>query len=135
MDSNENRIELNEKIISELLKLWYDLIGQDHHKDRDCHFFIERDYCTYGELFWTVRHDGYILKDYTEEFPTFQKAQQGLIDFLIEKIAEEIALEIKNFDDLVAEGERKQENRPVLDTYQERLHKIVLSQYYDVTQQ
>jgi hypothetical protein len=80
----------NEQIIQQLLKLWYNLIGADHHKDRDCWFFIEREYCTYKDPSWIVRHHGYIRRDYQETFTTFEKAQEGLIEFLIDGCAKEI---------------------------------------------
>jgi hypothetical protein len=86
----------NEKLIERLLKLWYELIGGDHHKDRDCWFFIEREYCTYKTPRWNIRHSGYILGDYNHEFSSFESAQEGLIEFLIEGCAKEIDTISKN---------------------------------------
>jgi hypothetical protein len=80
----------NEDCLHRLLQLWYKIIGPQHHKDRDCHFFIERHFSTYKNPVWTVRHNGYILKDYEEEFATYNLALQGLLTFLVSKIAEEI---------------------------------------------
>lgn len=114
----------NEQIIERLLKLWYELIGGDHHKDRDCWFFIEREYCTYKAPEWSVRHHGYILKDYTESFPTLEKAQEGLIEFLIEGCAQEIHT-IKN--DIENNSER---NQIYTDSKTQELEKIVLDQHY-----
>lgn len=114
----------NEQIIEQLLKLWYSLIGGDHHKDRDCWFFIERDYCTYNEPLWGVKHHGYILGDYNESFPTFIEAQEGLIEFLIEGCAQEIDT-IKN--DIENPPER---NKEYAETKLKELEKIVTDQHY-----
>ena len=114
----------NENIIERLLKLWYSLIGGDHHKDRDCWFFIEREYCTYQQPSWQVRHNGYILRDYNEPFPTFAKAQEGLIEFLIESCAKEIDT-IGN--DIENPPER---NKEYADNKLRELEKIVTDQHY-----
>lgn len=87
--TNSKIIENNEQCFLQLLDLWYKAIGQDHHKDRDCHFFIERHYCTYNKPVWIASHRGYI-SEYEETFNNFSEAQKGLIEFLIEAVAEQI---------------------------------------------
>ena len=111
----------NEECLHRLLQLWYKIIGPQHHKDRDCHFFIERHYCTYKDPVWTVRHHGYILKDFDEEFKTFNLALQGLITFLISKIAEEIHYMIDD-EDL---GTPKEQIQSLQLEYRTELEKIV----------
>ncbi len=69
-----------------LLELWYELIGGDHHKDRDCHFYIERNFSTYKKSEWRLYHQGYWIDDYEEIFDTYKEAEKGLQDFLIEKM-------------------------------------------------
>lgn len=69
-----------------LLELWYELIGGDHHKDRDCHFYIERNFSTYKKSEWRLYHDGYLIDDYEETFDTYKEAEKGLQDLLAEKI-------------------------------------------------
>jgi len=121
-----------EGLVQDALALWYDIIGQGHHKDRDCHFYIEREYSTYRPGGWRAYHNGYILKDYNEEFPTFEQALQGLLTFLLEKIAEEISLTINQFDDHVKAGHYKEEQREIFHKYMKRLEILVMRQYYDV---
>jgi hypothetical protein len=52
-----------EKIVDDITKLteeWYFLIGKDHHKDRDCHWYIETTW-SYGQPpKYIARHYGYI---------------------------------------------------------------------------
>lgn len=45
--------------IVRLTGVWMEYVGYDHHKDRDCHWYIEETY-SYGEPpVWVVRHYGY----------------------------------------------------------------------------
>jgi hypothetical protein len=115
----------NEQIIERLLKLWYSLIGGDHHKDRDCWFFIGRDYCTYNEPLWSVTHHGYILGEYNESFPTFEKAQEGLIEYLTEGCAREIDTIKNNPDSFNPERDTEYCNSKL-----KELEKIVIDQHY-----
>lgn len=131
--NTNNEILHYESLIKEALRLWYDLIGNDHHKDRDCHFYIEKNYSTYNESTWTVYHNGYILKDFNKSFDSFGLAVKGLLEFLLENIAEEISFILTNFEELLALGEKSQDDRNIILSYQKRLELIVLKQYYDVT--
>lgn len=75
-------------LTDQLLKLWYETIGGDHHKDRDCHFYIERNFSTYKLSRWTLYHRGYLLGDIDEFYNTYKEAEKGLQELLIEKIKE-----------------------------------------------
>ena len=142
--ADKNPLELHrewithrEGLVQDALALWYEVIAEDHHKDRDCHFYIEREYSTYRPGGWCAYHNGYILKDYREEFPTFEQALQGLLTFLLEKLAEEISTTIQNFDQLVKDGImpygiHKEEGREIFHKYMKRLEILVMRQYYDV---
>lgn len=72
----------------QLLELWYELIGGDHHKDRDCHFYIEKNFSTYKKSEWRLLHYGYILGDVEECFNTYEEAEKELQNLLAEKIQE-----------------------------------------------
>lgn len=75
-------------LTEQLLKLWYELIGGDHHKDRDCHFYIERNFSTYKRSKWRLHHRGYLLDDIEEVYNTYKEAEKGLQELLTEKIKE-----------------------------------------------
>jgi hypothetical protein len=79
-------------IINEITKLtdeWYHLIGKDHHKDRDCHWYIETKW-SYGYApKYSVQHWGYILDDIVIECASYEEALVVLRDTLNEKIEEE----------------------------------------------
>jgi hypothetical protein len=75
---------LNE--ITELSKEWYILIGGDHHKDRDCHFYINTVWSYGKKQKYRVEHYGYIFRDIEEEFDSYNEAAM----FLLNKIKEMI---------------------------------------------
>lgn len=77
------------KSVRELLSIWYELIGDDHHKDRDCHFFIQKRYCAYkDEPAYEIVHYGYLVddKDISEwthrQYETSGKAEFALREML-----------------------------------------------------
>lgn len=75
--------------ITELSKEWYILIGGDHHKDRDCHFYINTVWSYGQKQKYRVEHFGYIFDDIEEEFDTYREAAE----FLMNKISEMIKIE------------------------------------------
>jgi len=79
-------------IIEEITKLtdeWYHLIGKDHHKDKDCHWYIETKWSYGHPPVYTVHHYGYILDRIEEECDSYEEALTVLRDTLKEKIEEE----------------------------------------------
>ena len=89
-----------EQQIQEVTKLtedWYHLIGPVHHKDKDCHWYIETKW-SYGlSPTYIVRHYGYILDEVDEEFETYEEALNFLKDFLIKSIEEEKTQQVLDF--------------------------------------
>ena len=79
-------------IIEEITKLtdeWYRLIGSDHHKTRDCHWYIETKWSYGYPPKYSVQHFGYILDDIVEECDSYDDALLKLKEILTEKIEEE----------------------------------------------
>ena len=79
------------ELIEEITKLtdeWYTLIGPDHHKDRDCHWYVETKW-SYGQLpRYTVQHWGYILDEINETWSTYEQALSRLKELLTREIEE-----------------------------------------------
>jgi len=72
--------------ITELTAEWYKIIGPDHHKDRDCHWYIETKW-SYGQPpLYTIQHFGYILDDINENWSTYELALERLKETLTEEI-------------------------------------------------
>jgi hypothetical protein len=69
-----------EEQITDLTRKWYTYVSVEHHKDRDCHFWIEKTW-SYGEPpKYSAHHHGYIGKYYdTQKFDTEEDAMLWLI--------------------------------------------------------
>jgi len=76
-------------VIEEITKLteeWYTLIGPDHHKDRDCHWYIETKW-SYGQpAIYIIQHYGYIIDEFNETWKTYELALERLKEILTEEI-------------------------------------------------
>ena len=72
--------------ITKLTDEWYTLIGKDHHKDRDCHWYIETKWSYGYPPKYTVQHWGYILHDIVEEYASYEQALAGLKKLLIKEL-------------------------------------------------
>jgi hypothetical protein len=86
--------------ITELTKEWYILIGGDHHKDRDCHFYINTVWSYGQKQKYRVEHYGYIFRDIEEEFDTYNEAAM----FLLNKIKEMIKVVEKDLETIDENG-------------------------------
>lgn len=95
--SNNNSINYNE-IIQELVSAWYEYVSFDHHKDRDCHWYIETitDYCYDGEIKtdYVVKHYGYIADSHQHDnYQTLEDAQKCLIRTIIGEMSNRVHIE------------------------------------------
>jgi hypothetical protein len=84
-------------LVEEITKLtdeWYILISPSHHKDRDCHWYIETRWSYGFSPIYTIQHNGYILHDFEDiECSSYEEALTVLRNTLIEKINEEKKLQ------------------------------------------
>ena len=80
------------QIIDDITKLtdeWYCLIGNDHHKDRDCHWYIETKWSYGNSPVYIVSHYGYIITDeINEPCSTYEDALKTLKKILEREIQE-----------------------------------------------
>lgn len=77
------------KTITQLTEEWYQLIGKDHHKDRDCHFYINTVW-SYGQNpIYRVEHYGYLVDEIEQEFHSYDEA----INYLEKKLQQIIKQE------------------------------------------
>jgi hypothetical protein len=67
-----------EKQIQELAAEYYRLIGPEHHKDRDCHWYIETVWSYGAPARYIVRHYGYLHDEVEETCATYQDALETL---------------------------------------------------------
>lgn len=73
----------NNDKITELANRWYTLISPQHHKDRDCHFYLTKGW-NYGEPSgWIIEHSSYIGWDPDGiTYDTLEQAEGALIEYL-----------------------------------------------------
>ena len=77
-----------EQEITKLTQEWYALMGEDHHKDRDCHWYIETKW-SYGQVpTYCVIHHGYVYDRIDENWSSYQGALNRLREILIDAIKE-----------------------------------------------
>lgn len=95
-----------EKRITELSAQYYELIGGEHHKDRDCHWSIETLW-SYGQPpVYIVEHKGYLHETEKATFDSYETAMAFLRDELIE------AIEIEKFNQSQIDGIRFPDDIP-----------------------
>ena len=51
--------------ITELTAKWFKYVNLDHHKDRDCHWYITQTYSYGEEPYYEAHHSGYLLDHWT----------------------------------------------------------------------
>lgn len=91
---------MTQTTLLELLSEYQNLISCDHHKDRDCHFSVSREFSYGDEVGWTVSHYGYCNREndsgYSECFHTYSEAEEHLKSLLTAWIKKE--KEAPNYD-------------------------------------
>lgn len=55
---------LEEEVVI-LTDKWYKYVSLDHHKDRDCHWYITKTYSYGEEAYYEASHSGYVLDSWT----------------------------------------------------------------------
>lgn len=77
-----------EEEITKLSGEWYRYVNLDHHKDRDCHFYIEKVW-SYGDPpKYRAVHQGYIAEPYLNKYyPSLEEAEIGVLRYLKYQIA------------------------------------------------
>jgi hypothetical protein len=80
-----------EKEITELSERWAKYVGADHHKDRDCHWYVEKYYSYGNPPYYQAFHWAYIGADFEgSKCKTLEEAEEELRDNLIVQIHNEI---------------------------------------------
>lgn len=91
------------KRLEDLISFWMSLLT-DHHKDRDCHFYITHDFQYHTGLKLTVGHYGYIAESWDIEVKDMDEAYAVMERMLHKQILEEINFNIEREDVLESTG-------------------------------
>jgi hypothetical protein len=51
--------------ITNLTAKWYKYVNLDHHKDRDCHWYIEKRWSYGDEPYYQAHHYGYVIDNWS----------------------------------------------------------------------
>jgi hypothetical protein len=62
------------KEITKLTEEWYSLIAKDHHKDRDCHWYINTKWSYGNSPIYIVEHHGYVHNHVSVECKSYDEA-------------------------------------------------------------
>ena len=85
--------------IKRLTEKWYSLVGRDHHKDRDCHWYINETW-SYGDYpTYTIDHYGYVFDEVHIKAETYEKAQMELIKLIKRAMKNEKAWALRMLKD------------------------------------
>jgi hypothetical protein len=88
--------------ITELTEKWYRYANLDHHKDRDCHWYIEKRWSYGDEPYYQAFHHGYLIEDWSStKCGTAELAETILRD----KLKNEIASAILHLNDVIVDEE------------------------------
>lgn len=69
--------------ILELTRRWYNYVSLDHHKDRDCHFYVEKKWSYGKEPVYVASHSGYRAGYWhSQPYPTAAEAEEALLKWL-----------------------------------------------------
>ena len=70
---------MEDKILK-LTQLWYEYVGMDHHKDRDCHWYIIKVWSHGDEPYYCIDHSGYIFSatSSNRHYKTYEAAEKAL---------------------------------------------------------
>lgn len=101
VEVKKNELTQIDESLIELTNKWYEYVSGDHHKDRDCHFYIMLDY-KYGETpIFEIDHYGYIGGEFHAKAHTLEKAKT----ILEQRIKRMIEVEREWIDGVLEEGE------------------------------
>lgn len=89
-----------EQEIIKLTEKWYRYVNLDHHKDRDCHWYITKTYSYGDEAYYEAHHSGYILDDWTS--PRCDTAEMAST-LLRDKLKNEIYSAIIHLKDILTD--------------------------------
>lgn len=91
-----------EEEITILTEKWYKYVNLDHHKDRDCHWYIEKRWSYGNAPYYQAFHHGYILDDWSSpECDTLAAAETMLVN----KLKREIQEAITHLKDVVVDAD------------------------------
>lgn len=78
-----------EQRFTHLVGVYYSML--DYHKDKDCHWYIQKKWSYGDEPQYQVVHHGYVSANVFETFDTYPEALDFAVSAVEERVAEQIA--------------------------------------------
>lgn len=107
----------------ELTNFWYNYVAQDHHKDKDCHFYVNQVFSYGQEPYWRIEHYGYIQELHKgladTKYLSYEAAFNTLHTWLLDEVKDVIRFykdyepkpSLGGWDDYNHEGVKKLANK------------------------
>lgn len=96
--------------ITQLTDLWYSIVNIDHHKDRDCHWYINKVWSYGNEPIYRIEHYGYIFdEEVNGEFNDYKEAEEYLFSVIKGAISKEVDWSKEVLNDISKWGEDQAE--------------------------
>jgi hypothetical protein len=92
-----------EEEVTKLTDVWYEYINKDHHKDRDCHWYIHKIWSYGEEPYYQAYHHGYIISHWTSP-------KCGTEDMALTLLRDKIKRELKDAVDYLSSTQYWDEN-------------------------
>lgn len=77
-------LKKKEERLQKLTEFWYDYVSCDHHKDRDCHFYINKVWSYGKEPYYRPEHYPYMGNDFdlNGNYDSYEGALDALLEYL-----------------------------------------------------
>jgi hypothetical protein len=91
-----------EEEITALTAKWYKYVNIDHHKDRDCHWYIQKMWSYGDEPYYQAFHHGYVLEGWSSPKCSTEEMAQTIVR---DKLKREIDHAISHLTDTMEHEE------------------------------
>lgn len=88
-----------EEEITTLTTKWYKYVNLDHHKDRDCHWYIEKVWSYGDEPYYVAYHNGYIADDWKSPKCDTEELAQTILCDRLKNLLKSAVNDLKNLDE------------------------------------
>jgi hypothetical protein len=91
-----------EQEITDLTNKWMKYVSLDHHKNRDCNWYITKSYCYGEDPYYEASHNGYILDNWISPKCDTEELASTL---LRDKLKKELKLAVVHLEDTLSNSE------------------------------
>jgi hypothetical protein len=82
--------------ITALTEKWYKYVNLDHHKNRDCYWYVTKVYSYGEEAYYEASHNGYILDHWTSPKCETEEMASTLLRDKLKRELQGVAMHLEN---------------------------------------